>query len=261
MQEVTRSVGVVDPSLAVGLSDINFFSSNIPFINVFNQIGAFQNSDGAWSIDVPDGNGGTNRLDFSQLFQNGFLDENGYISTLPEGASSLLSLFNDIPAEAGIGGRYVFFYEGEGEFRLFGGEIVDDSVPGQIVIDIQDGLPVGIEITDIEEGNHLRDFALVREEHVPLYEAGAIFNPDFIEVIEDYRVLRFMDWLGTNNSNIRDFEDLASPDFAFYGIPAVQARETSIAGNFPDLIDGEELSTLPRGFGQPVFLDLSLIHI
>ncbi len=254
MQETDRAVGTQNPSLAVGLADINFFSSNIPFINVFKQIGSLVGDDGAWLFDIPDGNGGTRRLDYSELFREGFLDENGYVLTIPEGGITRISLFNDLPAEAGIGGRYVFRFEGEGQFSLFGGTIVESS-EGRIVIDIPDGATVGITILDVEEGNHLRDFELFREEHEAIYDAGAIFNPAYIAEIEDFRVLRFLDWMGTTNSNIRNFSDLASVDNAFYGIPGNQALEYEIAGQLPDFIDSAELASLPRGFIQPVYVD------
>ncbi len=255
MVETNRAFGLTDPSLAVGLTDVSFFSSEVPFINVLNQLGGLQDFDGAWSLSFTDENGQAQSLDFSELFQNGFLDENGYIENFPEGGSAVVSLFNGIPAAANLGGRYIFLYEGDGEFEFFGGEIIEsESRPGRAVVEFNnDGNPIGLVIDGVEEGNHLRDLVLVREENEGLYEAGAIFNPDFISTIEDFRVLRFMDWFGTNNSNIRDFDDLATIDSAFYGIPADQAREHNFAGFLG--ISDEELATLPRGFVTPVFTD------
>ncbi|MEL7200271.1 MAG: calcium-binding protein [Pseudomonadota bacterium] len=256
MTQTNRAFGLSDPSLAVGLSTVAFYSSAIPFINVFKQIGDVQRIEGAWTFEVTDENGNTERLDYSELARAGFLDENGYILRLPEGSESILSLFNNIPADANIGGRYVFRYQGDGDFRLFGGNVVEElSVPGRLVIDINnEGFPVGIVINDVNENNHLRDFVLVREEHEALHDAGAIFNPDYLEEIEDFRVLRFMDWMHTNNSNVREFSDLADVDDAFYGLPSNQALEYEIAGLIPS-ISPSELATLSRGFNTPVYLD------
>ncbi|MEM1192609.1 MAG: calcium-binding protein [Pseudomonadota bacterium] len=256
MTQTNRAFGAMDPSLAVGLSTVAFYSSAIPFINVIKQIGDVQRIEGAWTFNVTDENGNTERLDYSELARAGFLDDNGYILRLPEGSESILSLFNNIPPDANIGGRYVFRYEGNGDFRLFGGNIVEElSVPGRIVIDINnEGFPVGIVVNGVDEGNHLRDFVLVREEHEALHDAGAIFNPEYIAEIEDFRVLRFMDWMHTNNSNIREFSDLADVDDAFYGLPSNQALEYEFAGLIPS-ISPSELSTLSRGFNTPVYLD------
>ena len=255
MTGTDRAFGLTDPSLAVGLTDVAFFTSEQPFINLINQVGGFQNFDGGTVLNTTDSNGAFVQKDFSQLFQNGFLDENGYIQTIPEGSSALLSIQAGIPAEANVGGRYVFLFEGEGDFSFFGGDVIEEeSEPGRYVIEINnEGLGFGLNINSVEEGNHLRDLVLVREENEALYEAGAIFNPDFIEILEDVRVLRFMDWFGTNNSNISNFSDLATSDFAFYGIPANQARETEIAGNLG--VGDAELATLSRGFVTPVFTD------
>ena len=255
MSNTDRAFGVTDPSLALGLSPVAFYASAIPFINVFHQVGDVGSSDGAWNffnVTRPDGT--IESLDYSRLFHEGFLDENGYIRILPEGTQPFLSLFNDIPEGANTGGRYVFLYEGEGDFRVFGDVVAEESSPGRIVFDVPNGTPTGLQIFSVDPDNHLRNFVLVREEHEELHEAGAIFNPDFIESIEDYRVLRFMDWMGTNNSNIRDFDDIATVDSAFFGIPSNQTRETEIAGLLPE-ISSAELQTLPRGFIQPVFID------
>jgi len=254
MSETNRAFGVADPSLAVGLSPVAFYSSAIPFINILRQVGDVQRQDGAWSFTVTNDDGSVETLDYSRLFHSGFLDENGYVRELPEGTFTQISLFNDIPPEANFGGRYIFTYEGEGDFTLFGDVVVEESVPGRVVVEINGDFPTGLRINSVNPENHLRNFALVREEHEALHEAGAIFNPDFIETIEDYRVLRFMDWLGTNNSNVRDFADLATVDSAFFGIPTNQTRETELAGQIAS-ISSEELAELPRGFIQPVFID------
>ncbi len=255
MTDTDRAFGLTDPSLAIGLTDVSFFTSEMPFINLINQVGGFQSFDGGTVLNSTDASGEFQQQDFSQLFQNGFLDENGNIQTIPEGSNALITIQSGIPAEANVGGRYVFLFEGEGDFDFFGGEIIEEeSSPGRYIIEINnEGIGFGLNISSVEEGNHLRDLVLVREENEALYEAGAIFNPDFIETVQDVRVIRFMDWFGTNNSNISNFSDIATSDFAFYGIPANQAREQEIAGNLG--IDEAELATLSRGFVTPVFID------
>ncbi len=256
MEETNRAFGVTDPSLALGLSDINFFSSAIPFINVFKQIGDFAPTDGGFTLQFTDENGVEQNLDYTELFHAGFLDENGYLTRIPEGARSIISLFNDFPVEAATGGRYVFLHEGDGDFEFFGANVIEsESTEGRIVLELIDGVAFGLIINSVDEDDHLREIALVREEHEAIFEAGAIFNPDFIEEISDFRSIRFLDWLSTNNSTITNFDDIATIDSAFYGIPGASSREVEIAGNFPDLIDAAELASLPRGFVTPVFLD------
>ncbi len=250
-----RAFGQIDPSLAVGLSDIAFYSTELPFLNVLKQAGDRYNSDGAWDVRVDNGDGTFTRYDYSEAAHAGFLDENGYLQNLPENSVTTLSLFNSIDADAGVGGRYVFFYEGEADFTINGANIVEDlSEPGKLVVDLADGTPFGISVTSTNPDNHLRDFALVREENVELYEAGALFNPDFIELFADHSVLRFMDWMETNHSNQIEFSDLATFDSAFWGVPANQSYEYEFAIDLNEFTP-EELSELPRGAFTPIYVD------
>ena len=204
-----RSIGIGNPSLAVGLNDIAFYSTEIPFLNVLKQAGDRGMNDGAWVISIDDGNGNITRLDYSEAWHAGYLDADGNIATLPPGGEASVFLFNSIPAEAQTGGRYVFLYEGQATFEFPGATVVS-SEPGRIVLDVLNGSSVGVEIVDLVQGNHPRNLALVREEHEELHEAGAIFNPDFISLFEDHRAIRFMDWMGN--------EQLPSPGVFRYRI-------------------------------------------
>jgi len=249
-----RSVGFTDPSLAVGLNDIAFYSTELPFLNVFKQGGDRYTNDGAWNVTIPNPDGTTTQLDYSQAYHAGYLDENGYISNLPDGASVTTFLFNSIAPEAQVGGRYVFLHEGEGDFTFPGVNVIEEeSVPGRLVLEIADDVPFGLSITGVEDGNHPRDFVLVREEYEGLHEAGALFNPEFIALFEDHRVIRFMDWMETNNSNHIEFQDIANVDAAFYGIPSNQAYEFVFANDIPELQGS--FSDLPRGAWTPIYVD------
>ncbi len=255
MQNGSNGVGIADPSLGAGLSGIAFFSSSVPFINLFQQVGGNGDFDGAWQITVNNGNGNTTQIDYSEAARMGLLTDEGYLASLPAGGSAFVSLLNGISPDANYGGRYVFRYEGDANFSIFGGTIVEQS-DGRIVVDVADGDPVGISIQSVNSDDPLRDFVLVREEYEALHDAGAIFDPVFIDLIKDFRVLRFMDWMSTNNSTVTDFDDLASVDNAFYGIPSAQAYETEIAGTFLNNgVTQAEIDALPRGFITPIFLD------
>jgi len=248
-----RNFGYQNPSLAVGLSGISSFSSELPFINILKQAGDRYTSDGAWRLSIPNGDGTEELLDYSEAWHAGYLDENGYVSTLPEGSSATVFLLDGVPAEAQAGGRYVFLYEGEGTLS-FPGATVIESEPGRVVIDIPHGQGFGVTISGVEAGNHLRDMALVREEHEELFEAGAIFNPDFIELFDDHHTIRFMDWMEANHSNQVDFADIATPNSVFWGVPPNQAHEWVYANTITEFTS-EELAALPRGPYTPIFVD------
>ena len=62
----------------------------------------------------------------------------------------------------------------------------------------------------------------MKAEDIELLEAGAMFNPAWIARIEDLRVVRFMDWMATNNSPLSAWSDRPRPDdytFAWRGAP------------------------------------------
>ena len=62
----------------------------------------------------------------------------------------------------------------------------------------------------------------MKAENIELLEAGAMFNPAWIARIEDLRVVRFMDWMATNNSSLSAWSDRPRPDdytFAWRGAP------------------------------------------
>jgi len=64
--------------------------------------------------------------------------------------------------------------------------------------------------TDAEgTGNYIRDVSIVRAEYKEMYDAGAIFDPRYIALIKDHHTLRFMDWMGTNGSDVKSLADVA----------------------------------------------------
>jgi hypothetical protein len=101
-------------------------------------------------------------------------------------------------------GRYVFRYEGEGRFRfhLDGRLISHDVAAKRAVVEVTPkgpGVWLYIEETDPRGiGDHLRNMSFVKEEHVARHDAGQIFHPDQIEFLQDFRVLRFMEWVRAN---------------------------------------------------------------
>ncbi|MEM1192180.1 MAG: hypothetical protein AAGH42_02160 [Pseudomonadota bacterium] len=255
LAEANRSFGANDPSLAVGLSDIAFYSTELPFINLFHQGGDRHTNDGAWSINVTNADGTVTNYDYSEAWHAGFLDQNGNVANLPDGASASIFFLNGVTEEAQTGGRYVLLYEGEGDFRIVGANAVaEESAPGRLVLDLIDGSPFGLIIEGTTDGDHLRDFALVREEHEGLYDAGALFNPDFIELFDDHRTIRFMDWMETNHSNHINFDDIATLESQFFGIPANQAYEYVFAKDVPELT-AETIAGLTRGPYTLIYVD------
>jgi hypothetical protein len=129
-----------------------------------------------------------------------------------------------MPADAGyLRGDYVMLYDGQADFELTGRATRVRYEPGRVTFSYEPGPGVvGIAIDVLPEDDPIRNIRIVKRALMPLYEAGAIFNPDWIARIEDARVIRFMDWMQTNGSPIARWDDrprLSDATWTAWGVP------------------------------------------
>ena len=205
--------GLANPSLAMGLNGISDWSTQQPFLDLMK-------SARPWTGHLPGQWGG---VEAGELEAAGVLDENGWPRRIPDNVTALEALIlTDMPKEAtGLAGRYRVTWKGAGELRVTGRGRVVSRAPGEIRFDYRPGEgSVGIAITGTDpegNGDYIRDIVVLREDFIPLYEAGARFNPDWTALVEDMRVLRFMDWMGTNGSTQRQWADRPRPGDYTYG--------------------------------------------
>ena len=212
------ALGLSNPSLAMGLSGINDWSTQHPFIDVMKTarpwIGHLQ---GQW--------GG---MDAAELEAQGFLDTDGWPLRVPETVDGLeaLILTDQPPHSTFLTGQYRLRYTGEGVIALSGRAQNIRAEPGEIWFEYTPGDgPVGIVLSETDPkgtGNYIREISVVREVHIELFEVGAIFNPDWIAVVEDLRSVRFMDWMFTNGATVDTWESRPKPTdytYAWRGSP------------------------------------------
>ena len=99
-------------------------------------------------------------------------------------------------------------------------------------------------------GNNIRDIAIVKAEEIELHEAGAIFNPRWIERIRDLRALRLMDWMVTNDSEVIHWSDRPLPsDFSY--APEGAPVETMVA--LANEIGADPWFTMPHAASDAYF--------
>lgn len=185
--------GLGDPALAMGLTGLADWSTQLPFIDLMRSARPWTGHlQGQW------GGVGAQELEFA-----GLLTDEGWPRGLPDGVVALESfILTDLPPEAvSSAGRYRVTWAGTGDFRLGGrAENVEmgdheawfDFTPG-------DG-PVALRIEATDADDPIRDIVVLHEDHIELHELGVLFNPDWIARIRDLRALRFMDWMDTNGS-------------------------------------------------------------
>ena len=218
--EAAPAEGVANPSLAMGLNGISDWSTEHPFLDLMK-------SARGWTGHLRGQWGGWSEID---LRNGGYLDANGWLRAMPkelEGVSTIL--LTDQPAEArALAGRYRISYAGEGTLEIMGSVANVVRRPGEVRFDFTPGGPGSMVVLTIKatdpagKGDYLRDIRVVREENIALDEAGVIFNPAWIARIGDLRMVRFMDWMATNDSPISDWEERPKPDDYTYsggGVP------------------------------------------
>ena len=206
------ALGLDDPTLGLGLEGVTDWTPQMPFLDQMKTSRPFFS------------NGYSN----DELVSGGYLDENGWPTEIPPGGGLVGTFFawGDFQSGPSHAGVYVLEYEGEGIIDLPGGGItVLSSEPGRITFQ-SSGNNFGLNILSTDPGgtgDYIRNISIVAEEHYELYEAGAVFNPDWLDVIQDVRQVRFMDWMNANGSTRTDWDERIGVDHAswveFDGVP------------------------------------------
>ncbi|WP_323768292.1 calcium-binding protein [Marinovum sp.] len=210
--------GLANPSIAMGLNGIADWSTQQPFIDVMKTARH-------WIGHLPDQWGG---LTSEEMAARGLFDADGWLTRMPEGIDRVEAfVLTDMPEEAvSLQGRYRVSWEGSGTLDVVGLARVQERSENALWFSYAPGEgTVALQITATDPdttGDYIRNIRVIREDHLPLAEAGAVFNPDFINRIKDLRSLRYMDWMFTNHSDKVTWEDRARPgDFSYFrrGVP------------------------------------------
>ena len=236
-------------AVAIGLAAIADWSPQLPFIDLMKTARP-------WIGHRPRQWGG---MEYAELVAGGYLDANGWPLRMPRTLGSIGTLIlTDMPeAATSLKGRYVLRFEGQGVVEVAGratdvrygsGEVSFDYTPGPGSVDIR--------IQRINTSDPPRNITVMRQDHVPLYDGGQRFNPDWTDRIGGFAALRFMDWMETNNSDLAQWDDRPKPDDVTYahGVPLevmidlANTLDTDAWFNIPHLAD----DAFVRSFAQMV---------
>ncbi|MCV2864049.1 calcium-binding protein [Albidovulum sediminicola] len=227
--------GLDDPVIAFNLSSVVDWSTAMPFLDVARTMrpfyaGTFEN----WET-----------TSHEDLVAGGYLDAAGWPVRLPPGATLFRTGFDWSGGgeTASRMGRYVLTYEGSGHIALFGNVQEAARQPGRIVFDNPEGRGFWLEIRDIDPKNYIRNISILREDRIALFQAGAIFNPDWLRLIQDARHLRFMDWMATNGSDIETWKGRPRPEDASWAAKGVPVE---IMVRLANEIGAEPWFTMPH---------------
>lgn len=229
--------GFADPSMAVGLAGISDWSTQHPFLDLMK-------TSRPWIGHLPGQWGG---VSFEELQSGGHISPEGWPLSLPDGVEAIEAfVLTDQPAAASdLIGRYRVTWAGEGDLRLGGlARNVRPNDEGGLSFDYRPGPGlVAVRIEALDPADPIRDIRIIRAEHVPLVEAGAVFAPAFIADIRNMRTLRFMDWMNTNGSDLVTWQDRPRPSDASYVLRGVPV-ETMV--RLANEVGAEPWFTLPH---------------
>lgn len=212
--------------LGINLTAVADWSSELPFLDSF-KTARF------WLTQCRSGEPGcTNEWDSSEQDQLD-LDDQGWVKSLPapEDAPQYTRvgtlIFREMEGKY-PGGQYVVLYDGEGKISYGFDAQKDDaaSKPGRDVINVtpSDG-GIWLKITETDPnktGNYIRNIHVVPIQYEQTFERE-IFNPVFLDRLQKFPALRFMDWMHTNNSEQQTWDDRPHVTDAIYstdkGVP------------------------------------------
>ncbi len=218
-----------DPSSALGtnLSEFRDWSAEWSMIDAFKQSRPWISGTAqAWQTDEP--------LD---------LDARGWVRSLRPGQVARTLLFwGEQPYPEG---DYVVLYDGEGELEYFQNTDLRARAPGRDVLHLdprKGGL--GIFLTRTDPRNYVRNIRVISpggacsrdvsrecrydDECAPgrclsfeRHHGQLVFHPLFLRALRPYKVVRFMNWMETNDSQQEHFEQRPLPSDARWTVRGV----------------------------------------
>ncbi len=197
--------------MAIGLAAVSDWSVQQPFLDVFKTARPWiGHRAGEW--------GGANHDDLAAA---DYLDAHGWPVAIPPelGSIGTLILTDISPKAVSLAGRYRLRYDGKGVIEVSGRGTNVRYGKNAVEFDYEPGLggvDLRIQRTHLG-GDYVRNISVVKLDHVAAYDAGAIFNPLWLDRMQGFSAFRFMDWMETNDSTQSAWKDRPKPDDYTYG--------------------------------------------
>ncbi len=180
--------------MGINLTSLDYWSPENPFIDLFKQSQPWQSQRNGAEY----GKGGP--LD---------MDSRGWIQRLAPGQWADILMVREhghYPA-----GEYVCLYEGEGYMEFGFDAKVKKREKGRIVLEVTPSeAGILLKLIETDPSNPVRNIEVKKA----VFEGtpdNAIFNPEFISRWNGFKVIRFMDWMRTNNSIVETWDDRPLP--------------------------------------------------
>lgn len=259
-----RAQTAADGAVGSNLTGIADYSGEWPFVDAFKASRPWIPSEryGCWycgpDLDL-DADGWVRSLD--PTVANGGQVARTMLFTHPDSPSP-------IPSDFPPAGQYLVLYDGTGTIEYGGMATLDPALssPGRDVVDVapSPGSAFFLTIVATDPADHVRNIRVIPPGGACADDpftgcsgdddcAGATcelfqddpdrhrFQPRFLSNVRDYRVLRFMDWMATNDSPVAEPDDYpAMSDAHWWAVPP------EILAELADLIGADPWVTLPH---------------
>jgi len=141
-------------------------------------------------------------------------DVNGYPTQIPVNVGGqnqkVRFLINNVYV-----GRYYFLYDGVGTLSIGGASNGTEGTRRYVDLNGAGG-HVWVDIVTSQAGNYIRNMRILPE---PYASSGTYptFLPKFLDGLRPFHALRFMDWIGTNNSSQKYWTDRVTKTYYTQG--------------------------------------------
>ncbi len=209
--------GQIQRPIGTNLAGIVDWSSEFVFVDVMKQSRSWiphdlgPNADWDSGIDIPLRNDG---YPLSIPYNNG-VDP-------PQGVRTIM--FADLENVFPEGG-YRFIAHGVGKIQLWGAASVIFQCPIDTIINLDNS--IGLLVLEILESNvndPIHDIHIIMPGYHDTFEDN-LFHPELLSFIEDFQVIRFMDWMSTNGSEVQEWSDRNNPGYYTQTLPNGVAYE------------------------------------
>lgn len=177
--------------LGMNLSYVRDWSTQLAFVDVFKRARQWipqQFDDNVWDT------GDTLNI-----------DQYGWIASLDSGKAAGTLLFIGVNGNY-PSGTYVCLYEGTGSFQFGFDATVTSSQPGRILLSVSPSeMGIHMKIVETDPVDPIRNIRVIMPGFEDTYQSQP-FHPKFLELMGNFKVIRFMDWMETNNSTIKGME-------------------------------------------------------
>jgi hypothetical protein len=113
-------------------------------------------------------------------------------------------------------------YKGQGKLDVGGDASKIEEVPGRMIVQVKGTGSIFLRLNETDPADYVRDIRVVMPGFQQTYEKQ-VFHPLFLERWRGVTVLRFMDWMNTNNSKQQKWVDRPKTESATWtrdgGIP------------------------------------------